>query len=164
VLIFARRFDEAIHQLRKALELNAEFFLARCYLGQALLAKSLPSEALVEMEAAVNLSRRNTWMLTTYAFCLAAAGQTERSTKILEELKDTDTHPVVRLDLLAAIHGLPSGNLNRAFDSLNRAVEERNGLLIWLQSYFIFDGLRGDPRFQVVLDRIGLTSKPIRAA
>ena len=77
-------------------------------------------------------------------------------------MKDADRHPVVRHDLMAAFHGLPSGNRDRAFEALDRAVEERNGLLIWIQSYFIFDGLRGDPRFQKVLERIGLEPKTVR--
>ncbi len=43
--IFARRFDQAILRLNRALEMQPDFFLANCYMGQALLATGRAQES-----------------------------------------------------------------------------------------------------------------------
>ncbi|HXD34136.1 MAG TPA: hypothetical protein VN643_23670 [Pyrinomonadaceae bacterium] len=48
------------------------------------------------------------------------------------------------------------GNKDAAFAWLDKCVAERNSLLIFLRTDPVFDRLRGDPRFQVLLQRIGL--------
>jgi hypothetical protein len=48
------------------------------------------------------------------------------------------------------------GGKDQAFESLERAYEERSGWLSRLKVDPIFDGLRSDPRFTNLLRRIGL--------
>ena len=48
------------------------------------------------------------------------------------------------------------GEKDAAFEWLNKAAELRFGPLIYLKVNPIWDNLRSDPRFQVLLSRVGL--------
>ena len=47
------------------------------------------------------------------------------------------------------------GNYDKAFEYLNRSVEERTTWLVWLVRDTRWDPVRSDPRFQEVIRRIG---------
>ncbi len=48
------------------------------------------------------------------------------------------------------------GDRDQAFVCLEKAGEERNGLVFYLKHDPAFDSLRDDPRFEAVLRRVGL--------
>jgi TolB-like protein len=48
------------------------------------------------------------------------------------------------------------GNNDRAFAWLDKAVEQRNWMIIYLKRDFVWDPLRSDPRFSALLRRVGL--------
>ena len=48
------------------------------------------------------------------------------------------------------------GNKDRAFAWLDKAVEERNWMIIYLKCDAVWDPLRSDPRFAALLHRVGL--------
>jgi hypothetical protein len=47
-------------------------------------------------------------------------------------------------------------DVERLFESLDRAFEERDGSLILITTAVEFDPVRGDRRFRSLLDRMGL--------
>jgi hypothetical protein len=59
---------------------------------------------------------------------------------------------------LAAIFGA-MGDKDKAFVELDKAVEQRDSQVKWIKSDPLFDPLRDDPRFKVVLERMSLSSK-----
>ena len=54
--INARRYDEAIAQLRKTIEIDSHFYLAHYYLGEGLQLKGKLAEAIAEYQTAVELN------------------------------------------------------------------------------------------------------------
>ena len=56
-----------------------------------------------------------------------------------------------------AIAGIYSnlGEIDKALDWLEKAYEEHSGYLISINSDFTFDNLRSEPRFKVLLKKIG---------
>jgi tetratricopeptide (TPR) repeat protein len=48
------------------------------------------------------------------------------------------------------------GDKNQAFSWLDKAVEERSEYLVYLPTEPMADPLRNDPRFRVLLERVGL--------
>ena len=48
------------------------------------------------------------------------------------------------------------GNKDRAFAWLNKAVEQRSWVIIYLKADPVWDPLRSDPRFGALLRRVGL--------
>jgi TolB-like protein/Flp pilus assembly protein TadD len=74
--------------------------------------------------------------------------------KVLEELSRRQFVSPYSLALVLA--GL--GKSERALDVLEKSLEVRDVWLVWLARDPRFDGLRVNPRFQAILDRIGLAS------
>ena len=76
----------------------------------------------------------------------ATAGKTDEAVGILNELRAAAAHQYVPPVALAVVYaGL--AKTDEAFHWLTKAVEERDGLLIYLKVGSIFDSLRSDPRF-----------------
>ena len=48
------------------------------------------------------------------------------------------------------------GHADLAFEWLDRAVEARSGMIVWLPTTPEFKGLRADPRYQAVLRRVDM--------
>ena len=73
----------------------------------------------------------------------------------LDYLKEKSKQAYVSPRSIAAIHG-QLGEMDQAFEWLERAYEERDGILVYLNTAPFFDSLRDDPRFQDLLLRMNL--------
>lgn len=81
----------------------------------------------------------------------------------LAKLKDIGKHDYVSpLDLAIIYAGM--GDKGKAFEWLERALQERSFWLVYIRWEPQLDPLRSDPRFQEVLRRIGLPTGPRHAA
>src|ERR1043165_475169 len=76
-LLFAREYDRAIEQFRKALELDPNHFLSYYRLGHLYSLKGSHREALEAAQKAVTLSGRSTETLAGLGQACAAAGRSE---------------------------------------------------------------------------------------
>jgi hypothetical protein len=63
-----------------------------------------------------------------------------------------------------AMANMAVGNLDGTFAWLDKMYEERAPWLIWMNEHARYDRLRGDPRFQELLRKIGFTEAQIEAA
>jgi hypothetical protein len=61
----------------------------------------------------------------------------------------------------AVLHGTV-GELDAAFEHLDRALDERDPALLYLAAAPQWDSLRGDPRFAERLTRMGLSDAALR--
>jgi hypothetical protein len=50
------------------------------------------------------------------------------------------------------------GNIDSAIDYLVKAQDEKSAWILWLGTEPKLDSLRGDPRFQQILEKVGLRS------
>jgi adenylate cyclase len=81
--------------------------------------------------------------------------------------KDQARRTLDELDALAGEGHIPMlylvypciglGETDRAFELLEKAYQERSGLLVFLKVEPIFDSLRSDARFEDLLRRMGLS-------
>ena len=94
-------------------------------------------------------------VITPMAYVLARAGRRREALATLDELrriaKPRDPSPF----RLAYVH-IGLGETDVAFDWLEKAVEARDWQLGMLKVEPAFDGLRSDPRFAALLERVGL--------
>jgi len=140
--------------LRKTLELDANNVTAYYYLGEAYLAKGFYEEALSSVQMAITL-QDNPGPDALLAWVHAKSGREREARKILETaelLADQGEYPAWGI---AYIHAA-LGEKDEAFAWFEKAIEERDGQVLYLQTVRRLDPLRDDPRFQDLLRRMNL--------
>jgi hypothetical protein len=86
---------------------------------------------------------------------LAALDRREEAEEILTRLENESRQHYVRSEYLAMGHAA-LGNLDKAFESLERAYQARSAGLIYLHLDPGYEPLRGDSRYTEMVNRIGL--------
>ena len=155
VLYFARRYDEAAEELRKALAMNPEFLGARFVLWWVYVARREYDMAITDIRREAEKPGLRTVKKLLLAYACAAAGNKEEASGILWEVeaKVADEN---RLALLAAMLFTELGEIDRAFEQLQRAYQFREPGLLFLKVAPWAQSLRPDPRYGALLERIGL--------
>lgn len=157
IFLAAKRYSEACKQLDKALELDPDFFVARAILGVTYYYQSRTEESILEIQRAIDSSDRDQWPVAMMGAVHAASGNRKGARAILSELESRAQSEYVSAMLIALIY-THLGEKDRAFEWLDKAYEERSSLLFAVAQYpfLSFDSLRADPRFQDLLNRIGV--------
>jgi serine/threonine-protein kinase len=154
---FARQYNQAIAALQKTLEMDANFLFARDLLGQAYTQKGMHEQAIAEIEKAVALSNRRTLTLGALGHAYAQARKPEAARQILAELKQLAAQKYVSACDIALVHaGL--GEKDQAFEWLEKAFDEHNGWLVFLNVEPRFDSLRTAAAFSALRRKMGLHS------
>jgi TolB-like protein/Tfp pilus assembly protein PilF len=155
ILLAQKRFDEAIKQFRNVLDTNPDFAYAHSKLGVSLILKSLIAEGTAEIEKARSISPENLEVKAYLAFAYAVSGRTKDVDRMLEEMKEVARTSHVEATLFAEVYSV-LGNTDSTFEWLNRASEGHSSLFIMNLVEPHFDSIRSDPRFRMLLEKIGL--------
>ncbi len=151
------QYDNAIEEARKSLDLVPDYGFGLAILGMAYAGKEMYTEAIAAHErmAAINPDWR--WGLaTTYA----QAGREDDARRVLTEFLDQEPPPTgysAGWDLAAAYAAL--GDTDEALRWLEAAYQERSSFMPWIEDDPSFAPLRSDPRFQDLVQRIGLPER-----
>ncbi len=152
ILFHARRYDEAIRELRTVLTIEPESPMALWFLGFALIGAEHFDEAIQILERAASVSDRSSAVLGVLVRAYARAGRRAEALRVLDELhRRRKAGYVPTAAFLNAYVGL--GDTEEAFTWLERAAEERSNMTQFLKVHPFFDPLRGDPRFAAFLRR-----------
>jgi serine/threonine protein kinase/Tfp pilus assembly protein PilF len=150
-----RRYQEAMEQLQRTVELEPHYPATYWILGLLLRKMGRYEQAIAEGEKGVTLSGGSPLVRAALAQSLAAAGRRKQAMEILDELVGLAKQRYVSPYFFAGIHaGL--GEDDHAIKYLERAYEEHSHWLIYLHIDPGMDGLRSDPHFQDLLRRVGL--------
>jgi serine/threonine protein kinase/tetratricopeptide (TPR) repeat protein len=154
-LYFSRRYDESIEQLRRTVDLDPNYPVTYWILGLLLRKTGSYDMAITEGEKGVNLSGGSPLIRAALAQTLGTAGRRKEARQILEDLTELAKQKYVAPYFFAGIHaGL--GENERAIEYLEKCYQEHSHWLIYIDKDPSLDGIRDDPRFQVILRRIGL--------
>ncbi|MBI1796716.1 MAG: protein kinase [Candidatus Eisenbacteria bacterium] len=154
ILYFERRYDEAIEQLRRVLELDPAFLLVHPDLGRAYAQAGDFDRAIAEFEQAATLAGGLPGSSAGLAHTLAVAGRRDEARAMLPALEArVRTGRMNPYAIATVLTGL--GDLDAALDWMERAFEQRDGGLVWLQVHPRLDPLRGHPRFAALAARMG---------
>jgi len=149
----ARRYDEAEAQVRKTLEIDPQFFLAHYYLGEVLQFKGRLSEAIGEFQKAFELNN-DPYSLAMLGQVYARNGQRDEAQKILARLNEEAKSHYVPPYALALVQ-IALGDKDRAIEELEHAYQEHEtNYLFAIKVDPMLDDLRGNPRFEVLVQKI----------
>ncbi|MGA8144190.1 MAG: tetratricopeptide repeat protein [Candidatus Acidiferrales bacterium] len=156
ILFQARRYDEAIHEMRSELAVHPEDPGALWYLGFVLIANNQPGDAIPVLEKAASLSNRSPGVLGVLIRAYAHAGRRSDALRLLAELKTRQKSGYVPAAAFVNAY-LGLDEIDQAFAWLEQAFKEQSNILLFLKVHPYFDPLRSDPRFSDLVRRVGLT-------
>ncbi len=149
-LYFARQYEDAATEARKALADHPDFVPGHELLAVILLAQGKTAEALAAYPTSTDPSR-----ILLHAFLLARAGKTEEARAQLAAVQK-QTNLIYVPSTQQAMCALALGETDRCLEYLEKAFESREALTITLGVDPIFDPLRENPRFRALLKRMNL--------
>lgn len=153
VFYLARMHEQAIEQCKAVFVFNPNDPLALSQMGWSYIQMGRLDDAVSFMQQSVKLRPSITqfqWML---GHAYAVAGKTAQARDVLEEMHRQAENRYVMPYGFALVHtGL--GEHAEAINWLEKAYEDRNAWMIYLQVEPRLDPLRSDPRFQGLLERM----------
>ncbi len=155
MMYYLRKYDSAIVQCRTALEMDETFFPAHMLLGRTYVQLRRLPDAIAEFLLVRNAAPQFSLPVALLGHAYAVAGRKQEAEKALATLQKMAKERYVAPHELAAIY-LGLGNDMRAMDYLEKACQEHSGLMVYLRLEPLLDPLRGEPRFQQLVRKVGL--------
>jgi tetratricopeptide (TPR) repeat protein len=154
-LYLAHRYDEAISQYQRSLELDPDHYGALFGLGLVFETKGMHDEAIRQLEKSIAVAGRTPGVLAMLGRVQASSGRKAEAQKLLGEINVMSQQTYVSpYDMAILYVGL--GEKDKAIEQLNKAYEERAGWIIYLKIEPIFDPIRDDPRVKDLIARMKL--------
>ena len=160
-LLYAGRNSEAVDQFRSTVEIDPNYASARWGLGAAYTQQGLFTEATAELKKAVTLSDGSPIVIGHLGLANGLRGSAADARTTLAELKTLSDREYVPSSAVALVHaGL--GEKAQALDWLDRAYDEHDFSLVFLDVAPWFKSLRTEPRFQQLLRRMQLPEQIVQ--
>jgi serine/threonine-protein kinase len=153
--MYARRHDRARDQIQRAIEMNPTADENYRILALTLALMGDVAEAERVCREALTLPGAGTYTTATLGYILGRAGREDEAREILAGLAARARVGYVSPVAFATVL-LGLGDTRGALDWAERAVAERRGWPLYFRVNPVVDPLRGDPRFQDLLRRIGI--------
>jgi TolB-like protein/lipoprotein NlpI len=154
---YARQYDLALQQCGGVLELDPSWIGAHECLGDAYTAKGNFPQAIVESQLAASGSGHDPMRLAALGRTYALAGMGSDARKILAELNKASKTEYIAPYFFAIIEGA-LGEKDQAFAWLEKGFNGRDPYLARLRVDVAMDSLRSDPRFKILVLRVGLAN------
>lgn len=151
--------EEAESQLSRVLELDPDFRHAREVRGWTFARKGMFQQALEEWESITTQTRDPFKVIPHRMWALARMGRMNEARQLFQLLEERRSRePEITLTMDFALAHLALGEHDRSLDYLEKAVEERLGMMVFMKSFFAVEEVQPNPRFKAILDRVGLPS------
>ena len=154
-LLRAGRYQDALREATKELDVDPHFAGGHATLGWVHLLSGQRDAGIAELETASALSPDSTLWLAQLGQALGMVGRTGEAREILRRLNELAEQRYVSPYHIAYVYvGL--GEQDRAMDWLERACHERAGGVFGVKGSFLFAPLREHPRFRELLRKMNL--------
>ncbi|MEP6911296.1 MAG: protein kinase [bacterium] len=159
---YEHRYDDAIENYNKTLEMVPDFWVTHHYRGLAYTMKGMYEQAIAEFRGSIQSPGEGSLkegsvendpeVAASLAFAYGKAGKRKEAEAILERFKTLSGQRYVSPTYFAiAYAGL--NDPNQAIAYLNKAYESRHPGLVLIRIDPLFDGLRTDARFKQIVQR-----------
>jgi tetratricopeptide (TPR) repeat protein len=158
---FAGRFEEALAQYDKIIEMDPTFRRGFEGRGMIHLAKSEYEKAVKDFEQYHKLIGNPLKGLSSLGHAYAAAGYTDKAFECLEKIKqreESEPGVLLHMDYAFLYSGLK--DFDQAFYYLNKTYEQRIGIaclgMIFCIRYPMLNEMKSDPRFKELTQKMGI--------
>jgi len=155
LLMLQRRYEEAEAQLRSMIDMTPSLSKEYATLGRVLIQMGRYREAIqaLDRSRAATADLRTTLVAIGEAYGRSGqAAQARTMLARLEEMRTVSYAPATALALTC----LGLGERDRALMWLEQGVDRRESNVVWIGVHPAYDDLRGDPRFEKLVARLGL--------
>jgi TolB-like protein/Tfp pilus assembly protein PilF len=159
---FTREYDRTLEVARKTLEMDSTFTDAYWLIGWALVQQG-QFEGAIDAYRQSRVSQEKHELLAWLGHAYALLGDQAGAQRYIDELDEVSEERYVSPYWIALIY-LGLNDKDKTFEYLQRAFDERNAWLVYLNVNPVFDSLRSDVRFDDLLKRVGLSSGNSRNA
>jgi serine/threonine-protein kinase len=151
----ARHWQRTIEQCEHTLELDPNYYLAHQYLGFVYCLTGRIDQGVQACENAARLVGNSPWAMVFRAMASAWAGRTDDARRIIREMEDYSRVSNVSPSMFAWVY-CSLGETEKGLEWFERAIDERDGLIIHGHLFPIYDPLRSHPRYHALLRKMNL--------
>jgi TolB-like protein len=155
LLWLARDYGRAMQEARRTAALNPEYYMSQFVIANAHRDSGQFEEGIVSQRRAVELSGGAPQMLGWLGLSLARAGKTDEARALFQRLKAIAAKAYVPPTAFVWIH-IGLGEFDEALIWIERAIDDRDSLIIPIKTYPCLDPLRSEPRFQALVRKMNL--------
>ena len=150
----ARRYDEALQRVPAAIKLDEKVWWTYYWQGIAFSEKGMHDKAIESLQIAARLDD-STLIRGVLAHALARAGHKEEAQRVIDDLITLSKSKFVSQSTIAMGYaGL--GDKDKAFEWLDKSYESHDEAIYWTKNHPMFEPLRDDPRYMLLLKRLNL--------
>jgi TolB-like protein/Tfp pilus assembly protein PilF len=153
-LFYARRYDEAISQFTRALEIDPNFAYTHYYLGATFHAKGMFHEAIHEYRTSLKLNE-DAYVKALLIRSLVRVNQRDEALNLLNDIQKEKEQHYVQSVVFALAYGA-LGDKDKAFEWLDKGIKEREIYPAYYSVDPTYDDLKDDPRFKTLVQRVAL--------
>ncbi len=154
IFMYQRRFDDALMELDQGAAMEPDHPLIKTFRGRVLYYRGEVEEATRLLEEVVEKNPRLDGVRPIYATCLSAQGRhAEALAQLTEQVKDVAAADHDISYWLASVYALENDR-EQAFEWLERAIALGNENKMWFESDPNWEQLRGDARFQQLMEKL----------
>jgi TolB-like protein/Tfp pilus assembly protein PilF len=147
----------AIAEMKRSLEIEPTSIRPYFIMGWAYYKIGEVEKAYEALKATIAIGGDNPFKKGFLGHIYAVSGRVDDARLLLNELLEQSKTRFVSAFYIAIVYsGL--GEIDAAFEYMDRAYEERSSYLAYAGVTPFLDGLKGDPRFNLLLQRLGLPS------
>jgi TolB-like protein/Flp pilus assembly protein TadD len=157
ILYYARRFERALSQCRKAIELDPSFSGGYWAMGLACEGLDRYAEAVDAFDRALEIAADTPRFLGALGHAYGKWGKRSLALKVLDQMDELATRRYVQPFDFALVH-LGLGASTAMFTRLEQAHKARSYELVSLKVDPRFDPVRSEPKFGKLLKRVGFES------
>ena len=157
-LYTAGRFQDGVECARRVLVLNPGYAEGHRCLGACLIALGRTQEGLESIRQASLLPGPTAWSKAYLATALARLGDIDEAERLLGELEKRREDEWISSMTFGVVYA-SLGRFNEALDALERSFEERACWVVPLAVEPAWQPLRGHPRFEALVERLGILKR-----
>jgi TolB-like protein/Tfp pilus assembly protein PilF len=154
ILYLARRYDEGLEGVDETLDIDPTYTALYYYVGQVYERQGEYQRA-IEAFRKVSPTHKPSTVLAAIGHAFAMAGNRGEAIEVLKQLEEVSTREYVsaydRALLCVAL-----GETSQAFALLSKAYDDYSSFLPFLNVDARLDGVRSDPRFRALVERINV--------